>query len=132
MTKWQDLFDRDEGRVVAGVGFSVLLYTHGNLRYSEGDRSITLLTNVVDESDRLGGRWLIFPRMVLIVYLPVLLKWDSGAPLDSAVTPIVIGRIMKAIATAGESARVEVSDEAYLQAEKDFEKLGPKGNRQND
>src|SRR5437764_14637392 len=98
MTKWQDLFDKKPGRVIEDSGFSVCLYSQGNLRYSEGERSITLLTEIVDESDQLGRKWLILPRVRTIVYLPVSLKWDDGAPVDSAATPIVTSRIMEAIA----------------------------------
>ena len=126
MTKWQDLFDKKPGRVIEGSGFSVCLYSQGNLRYSEGERSITLLTEIVDESDQVGRRWLIFPRVKTIVYLPISLKWDDGTPVDLAATPIVTSRIMEAIASAGEPARTEASDEVYQQAEKDFASFGPK------
>jgi hypothetical protein len=125
MTKWQDLFDKPPGRVNQGSGFSVCLYSQGNLRYSEGERSITLLTEIIDESDQLGRKWLIFPRVRIIVYLPESLKWDDGAPVDSAAAPIVTSRIMEAIANAGESARTEVSDEVYRRAENDFANFGP-------
>ncbi len=125
MTKWQDLFDKKPGRVIESGGFSVCLYSQGNLRYSEGERSITLLTEIVDETDQLGRKWLIFPNVRIIVYLPVSLKWDDGAPVDSAATPIVTSRIMEAIASAVEQARMEVSDEVYQQAEKDFASFGP-------
>ena len=126
MTKWQDLFDKKPGRVVKGSGFSVCLYSQGNLRYSEGERSITILTEIVDESDQVGRKWLIFPGVKSIVYLPVSLKWDDGAPVELAATPIVTSRIMEAFASAGEPARTEVSDEVYQQAEKDFANFGPK------
>jgi hypothetical protein len=126
MTRWQDLFDTKPGRVIEGTGFSVRLYSQGNLRYSEGERSITLLTEIVDESDQPGRKWLIFPTVRIVVYLPALLKWDDGAAVETAATSVVISRILEAIAAAGESARTEVSDEVYQQAEKDFEKFGPK------
>ncbi len=125
MTKWQELFDRKPGRVVEGSGFSVRLYSQGNLRYSEGERSITLLTEIVDESDRLGRKWLVFPRVTVVVYLPTSLKWDDSVPVDAAAAPLVISRILEAIARAGESARTEVSDEIYQKAQQDFESFGP-------
>ncbi len=78
MTKWQDLFDKKPGRVLEGSGFSVCLYSEGYLRYSEGERTITLLTEIVDESDGLGRKWLVLRKVRTTVYLPVLLKWDDG------------------------------------------------------
>jgi len=126
MARWQYLFDNQPGRVIEGAGFSVHLYSQGNLRYSEGERSITLLTEIVDETDQLGRRWLIFPSVRIVVYVPTSLKWDDGAAVETAATLVVISRIMEAIAAAGESARTELSDRVYEQAEKDFENFGPR------
>jgi hypothetical protein len=123
MTKWQDLFDRKTGRVIEGNGFSVCLYSEGNLRYSESERSITLLTEIVDERD--GRKWLIFPKVRVVMYLPTSLRWDDGVQVEPAAAPVVISRILEAITTAGESARTEVSDEVYQQAQRDFENFGP-------
>ena len=84
------------------------------------------MSEIVDESDQFGKKWMVFPRVSIVVYLPTSLKWDDGVLIDAAAAPNVVRRISEAIARAGESARTEISDEVYEKARQDFETFGPK------
>ena len=81
-------------------------------------------------SDGDDAQWLNFPRVRILVCLPVSLTRGDGTPVDSSATPIVTNPIMEAIASVGEHGRTVASDEVYRQAEKDFERFSPKRNTQ--
>jgi hypothetical protein len=124
---WQSLFDGKPGRVIDGNGYSVRLFSRSNLRYSEGSRSITILTDIVDESDRLGRKWGLLPNMAVVVYLPTLMKWDDGSAIPQPKAETIIARIQDAITAAGERFRLEFSDAVYEQAERDWRQFVESG-----
>lgn len=124
--RWQNLVDDKPARTVRGDGFEVRLYNPANLRYSEAGRTLTLLTEVVDESEIHGRKWLVLPNVRVLVYVPSVLKWDDDTPITQVAASVVLDRIGNALKSAGERYRINVRDEVYEQAERDWHDFGPK------
>jgi hypothetical protein len=108
------------------IGWHVELYSlaAGALRYCRAERQLTLLCESVDETDKLGRKWLFFPTLRVVVYVPESLTWDDGSPIEALDAPNVMRDLEDALAKAGELYRIEFSDEVYRRAEQDWATLG--------
>lgn len=127
MRKWQELYDDRPGRRIQYAGYTVTLFADGAVRYSEGNRHLTLLGEVVDETAESRWKWLIFPCVVSEVVLPRTLIWDDGTALPESESSLVIQRIKGVFKYLKEPLRLIHSDAPYVQLKKDLEAFGPKG-----
>jgi hypothetical protein len=92
----------------AGDGYVVKMYFPHGVRYMEGDHVLTLSSEPLLEKNELGReRWLT------AVYLPTLLKWDSGIPIDSVDADIVLSRIKKALKSGLKRYKLISRDDIY-------------------
>lgn len=75
---WKLVLNRLPFRLIRGEGFSVRVYARYGIRYYEGDRELSLMTDMEDATDRYGRSLLIFPTSETQIFLPESLAWDDG------------------------------------------------------
>ena len=122
--EWQRTFDRLSFHEFHSDGFSVGIHNPPEgmiVRYSEGDRALTLLASIVDETKRLGRRWFLFRKFLVILHVPSLLKWDNGIPLTQVEAILVLDRIRTAVPSRGSRYRVAIDDAFYLALQRDVD-----------
>jgi len=122
------MLDGRRHRTIYGDDWLVRLYLIvGAIRYCRADKTLSLLTEIADETERLGRTWLFFRNTQFIVYMPESPSWDDGSPLVDLSRCTLIQDIRAAFDKAGEQCRIEISDVVYRQAEQDWATFGPHG-----
>ncbi len=107
--------DRSNSNLHEGEGFALRLYSHYGLRYYEGGRELTLLTEAVDATDRHGRTWFILPTYETQVFVPSSLEWDDGGPLTEEEAALVIQRICRTLEKRKGFPQVVDGDKVYEQ-----------------
>jgi len=83
-------------REYVGRKYSVRFYVPVDVRYIEGDRSVMLLTEVVDKIEE-RGKWLyIFPNLINVIYFPKFLISDSGEAINAYDAVAIRNRVREA------------------------------------
>jgi hypothetical protein len=121
---WQRIFDSSHFRTLQGDGFSLRTASPPEgivIRYSEGDRELTLLAPLEDETEKYGRWWFLFPNVTAVLRIPNLLKWDNGERMTQVEESRALDRIRMRISKRGRF-RVMVDDEFYLAMQRDLDK----------
>jgi hypothetical protein len=113
--------DRFPSQTIKGEDFSVRIYARFGVRYSEGSREMTLMTEDVDASDRYGRTLFVLPRFETQVLVPKSLVWDNGERLGEEEATLALQRVCEAFKRRKARPRVVVRDETYQQIWEDIQ-----------
>jgi hypothetical protein len=118
--KWQELLDRFPFRLIEAEWFSIRLFAHsGFVRYSRGDRDLTLIYKVEEEVRKPLQRLFGSVGRSIILYIPSILKWDDGAAVDSDSSKAVITHICNTLKGHSGQCMVIVDDTLYEEVQRD-------------
>lgn len=111
---WKLVLDRLASRLIQGEDFSVRLYAQHGIRYYDGDRELTLMTEAEDATDRYGRSFLLLPTFETQIYVPESLVWDDGSPLSRQEADLFLRRLGEIYGRKlKERYRLVAGDEVY-------------------
>lgn len=114
--EWWHTFDSTPFKLVEGTGYQIRLFNPIGLRYVQGERQITFLTEVVEDAER-GPRFLFFRPVLREVYVPAVLAWDSGVPVIAVESDLILQRLRDCLDRIDKGRyRFVVGDAVYNQA----------------
>ena len=117
-TTWQKIVTKIPGRRVQGGGYDVEFFSPNGIRYYNGDGAITLWSAIlkgVPDEDGKRSFWIF--DYVRAVYLPSVLSWDDGGPLNADERAMVLAGIRSAHKRIRNRVKFIVDDEMYRRLE---------------
>lgn len=123
MRPWQERYNTEPGTTYTGEGYVVKAFYNGGLQYTEGDRRITFLGEMVDATTEKGRTWLIFPTMAHIVAIPSEVYWDGGPRVDRDQIPLILERIERGFRARKRNFDLVYTDAPYVYLKKGLESI---------
>jgi len=115
MPGMSELLNNKKPRVYQGDGYLVQMYFPHGVRYLEGDRSLTLWSELLRVNPGSGEKFWVFfrRRWHRGVYVPTVLKWDDGSGCDPDCSSVIISRLETAMKVIEGSYELVPTNESW-------------------